>query len=147
MASQKAQNRRRLFHHNKIVDKAISCIPSSVHYEERMEAKERLVADALLLVNPTKQSHIAKSWASMMRAIHHQQSTRAPTTTRKTSSECYRGGYIGTEREVYCGILLVNRLLSHMMMMGTVSRIEHVMTTMKEGPSTQPKAMKLLYMI
>jgi hypothetical protein len=147
MASQKGPKRRRLFLHNKTVDEVISCIPSSVHYEEMMEAKEKLVAGALLLVNPTKEPHITKSSASMTRAVHHQQSTRAPTSTRKTSSVCYRGGYVGTERGFNCGLILVNRLLSHMMMMGIVSRSEDVMTTMKEGPSTQPEAMELLYMI
>jgi hypothetical protein len=44
MASQKLQKRRRLFLHNKTIEEAISCMPSSVHIEEGMEVKERLVA-------------------------------------------------------------------------------------------------------
>jgi hypothetical protein len=78
-------------------------VPFEYSKEAMVDAKDRHVTGALLLVIPTKQPQIAKSWASMTKDIHHQQSTTAPTLTRKASPVCYIGVMLHNRTGVYHG--------------------------------------------
>jgi hypothetical protein len=87
------------------------------------------------------------SRAAMTMDVCHQQSTGRTRVTLQNSFNTQQGREYMQGIGGFDGLLLVNPLLAHMVMMGIFPQAKHVNPTMKEGPSTQPNAMKLRHMV